>query len=98
MKKHLDWPEDERICKLHDPDEGEECPGCCNAICPENYMESYWSCIWKIGHMGEHTDIWCREWNASNKLTIYGRCHACNIPIATHRGLNCDACMNLDKL
>jgi hypothetical protein len=59
--KHLDWPEDDRIC--HMPDTDDECPGCCNAVSPIKKYDTAWKCIWKVGHSIPHSDVWCCEWD-----------------------------------
>lgn len=93
MKKHLNWPEDDRICKLPDPVEGNDCIGCCPSKCPEKIDGYVWECIWKVGHDGNHCDIWCREWDERFKMIVYALCYQCHEPIKEHRGAFCnDVC------
>ncbi len=61
MKRHLNWPEDDRIC--HMPDGSNECPGCCLEYGPIKRYDVKWECIWKRGHSGPHSDYWCCEWD-----------------------------------
>lgn len=61
MKRHLNWPEDNRIC--HMPDGFDNCPGCCLEYSPIERYNVKWECIWKKGHTGPHSDYWCCEWD-----------------------------------
>lgn len=61
MKKHLNWPEDNRICNM--PDGIESCPGCCLELSPIPRHNVKWECIWKRGHSNPHSDYWCCEWD-----------------------------------
>lgn len=81
MKKHLGWKEDDRVCNLPDPVEGNTCEGCCPSLMPKKYAGATWECIWKAGHEGNHCDIWTCEWDDNNVIVkrpkYNGRCYRC---------------------
>ena len=99
MKKHLNWPEDDRVCQLPDPLPGDLCDGCCNTWSPRIYAGEHWGCIWKHGHESDHQDIWGTQWDAydiiQKRPDHSGRCYYCGdyVPFdgMTYCGKSCAA-------
>lgn len=103
MKKHLNWPEDDRICHLPDPIEGEACPGCCDMPNPKMYGRIHWECLFKKDHLDNHSDIWGFEWNSEGVMLKKphhdGRCHHCGDRVPFDGMFYCGkACSALDGL
>jgi hypothetical protein len=103
MNKHLNWPEDDRICHLPDPLNNDLCPGCCNSLNPKHYMGANWECIFKAEHEGNHADVWMFEWNDNGTIIsrpkYNGRCYSCGNNTPFDGMLYCGkACASLDLL